>query len=201
MRKPPQQQRSRIMVASLVEAGARILSDRGWAGFTTNEVARVAGASVGSLYQYFPDKLAIAESIRQRHLSNVLAALPNPDAQDRAIPIARQVEHLVDSVLAVHAVDQRLHRVMLEEVPFAPRARHAAFESAFEQAYHRRYEALVRAAGCREDAALGTAASVLSGALEGLVHGAVRRGAVTCPSVRREATLFATAYLRARQGE
>lgn len=184
------------MVASLVEAGARILAQRGWAGLTTNEVARVAGASVGSLYQYFPDKLAIAEAIRQRHLGDVLSALPDPEAQDGSIPIAQRIEQLVNGVLAVHAVDQRLHRVMLEEVPFAPRARHAAFEAA----YQRRYEALVRAAGCRDDAALGTAASVLSGALEGLVHGAVRRGAVTCPSVKREATLFVTAYLQARQG-
>lgn len=188
------------MVASLVEAGARILAQRGWAGFTTNEVARVAGASVGSLYQYFPDKLAIAEAIRQRHLSDVLSALPDTDGQDEAIPVARRVDRLVDGVLAVHAVDQRLHRVMLEEVPFAPRARHAAFEAAFEQAYRRRYEALVRAAGCRDDAALETAALVLSGAMEGLVHGAARRGAVTCPGVRREAKLFATAYLEARRG-
>ena len=72
MRKAPRQQRSRATVDVIVEAAARVLGRRGWARFTTNEIAAVAGVSVGSLYQYFPNKLAIAEAIRQRHLDEVL---------------------------------------------------------------------------------------------------------------------------------
>lgn len=59
MRKEPRQARSRATVEIIVRAGARVLGDRGWAGFTTNQVAEVAGVSIGSLYQYFPDKLAL----------------------------------------------------------------------------------------------------------------------------------------------
>jgi AcrR family transcriptional regulator len=183
-------------VASIVEAGARVLAQRGWAGFTTNEVARVAGASIGSLYQYFPDKLAIAETILQQHLAAVLAAMPDPARQDPSLSLDRRVDQLIDGLLTVHAGDQPLHRVMLEEVPFGPRI--AARE--FEQAYLRRYEALIRATdGSCEDAACSLAATMLSGAVEGLVHGAVRRGEAQSPIVRRDATRVVTAYLHARR--
>ena len=51
MRKEPSQARSRATVEAIIEAGARVLGDHGWAGFTTNAVAVVAGISIGSLYQ------------------------------------------------------------------------------------------------------------------------------------------------------
>ncbi len=50
MRKSPKQQRSQVTVEIIVEAGARVLAHKGWANFTTNEVARTAGVSIGSLY-------------------------------------------------------------------------------------------------------------------------------------------------------
>ena len=59
MRKEPRQERSKATVNAVVHAAARILSDHGWAGFTTNRVAEIAGVSIGSLYQYFPDKISI----------------------------------------------------------------------------------------------------------------------------------------------
>lgn len=49
MRKPARQRRSRVMVDTIIDAGIRVLGTRGWADFTTNEVAAVAGISVGSL--------------------------------------------------------------------------------------------------------------------------------------------------------
>ncbi|RVA45307.1 TetR/AcrR family transcriptional regulator [Mesorhizobium sp. M7A.F.Ca.US.001.01.1.1] len=64
VRKAPRQQRSRATVDTIVEAAARVLARRGWADFTTNETASVGGVSVGSIYQYFPNKLALAEEIR-----------------------------------------------------------------------------------------------------------------------------------------
>ena len=73
MRKEPRQSRSRVTVEAILDAGARILSDEGWAAFTTNRVAEVAGVSIGSLYQYFPDKLSLVDAIRSRHLEEPAA--------------------------------------------------------------------------------------------------------------------------------
>ena len=73
LRKEPRQARSRATVEAIVDAGARVLAEDGWAAFTTNRVAERAGASIGSLYQYFPDKLSLVEAIRRRHLDDCLA--------------------------------------------------------------------------------------------------------------------------------
>jgi AcrR family transcriptional regulator len=76
-RKQPIQDRSAKTVEAIVEAAIRILRRDGWAALTTTRVAERAGVSVGSLYQYFPNREAIAAAIvRQRtrdFLETVLA--------------------------------------------------------------------------------------------------------------------------------
>ena len=58
-RKQPQQARSADLVATILEAAAQVLAKEGAQRFTTARVAEKAGVSVGSLYQYFPNKAAI----------------------------------------------------------------------------------------------------------------------------------------------
>jgi AcrR family transcriptional regulator len=58
-RKAPRQRRSRQLVEDILEAAIRVLSREGAGRFTTARVAETAGVSVGSLYQYFPNKEAI----------------------------------------------------------------------------------------------------------------------------------------------
>lgn len=93
-RKKPSQARSAAVVEAIVEATIRILRQDGWAACTTTRIAALAGVSVGSLYQYFPNRNAIAvEIIRQRtrlYLSAVLeadltAAAGSDDVFDLAI--------------------------------------------------------------------------------------------------------------------
>ena len=62
-RKAPAQARSTATVAAILEAAARILETDGLAGYSTNAIARRAGVSVGSLYQYFPGKDAITRAL------------------------------------------------------------------------------------------------------------------------------------------
>ena len=58
-RKRPRQKRSSDLVGAILEAAIRVLSREGARAFTTIRVAREAGVSVGSLYQYFPNKQAL----------------------------------------------------------------------------------------------------------------------------------------------
>jgi len=69
MRKRPSQGRSRVTVTSILEAADRILRTDGYPAASTNRVARVAGFSVGSLYQYFRDKQAIVGALIDRELA------------------------------------------------------------------------------------------------------------------------------------
>src|SRR5215467_7208328 len=84
-RKEPVQARSRAMRDRIVGAAIRVLGDAGALGFTTTRVADEAGISVGSLYQYFPNKHALALAVHERsvrhgwdHAQRVL------DDQDRS---------------------------------------------------------------------------------------------------------------------
>jgi AcrR family transcriptional regulator len=62
-RKLPRQERSAFMVTAILQAATRVLSDESLQGFNTNRVAEVAGISVGSLYQYFPNKSALIAAL------------------------------------------------------------------------------------------------------------------------------------------
>lgn len=66
MRKPPQQKRSRELVEKLLDATAATIAERGLDNTTTNHIAECAGVSIGSLYQYFPDKQALVEALLER---------------------------------------------------------------------------------------------------------------------------------------
>ena len=59
LRKQPQQARSADLVAAILEAATQVLAEEGAARFTCARVAEKAGVSIGSLYQYFPNKAAI----------------------------------------------------------------------------------------------------------------------------------------------
>ncbi|WP_454907738.1 TetR/AcrR family transcriptional regulator [Variovorax gossypii] len=197
MRKAPRQQRSRATVDVIVEAAARVLGRRGWARFTTNEIAAVAGVSVGSLYQYFPNKLAIAEAIRQRHLDEVLRVLSAADEQSETLALEQRVARFVDGVIAAHSIDQALHHVLVDEVPLGARSSYVAFEAE----YQRRYQALLAAADGRsgddgEDQAM--AARMLSSAVEGVVHSAAGRNELGAAAFRTELVRLILAYLRDR---
>jgi len=65
-RKQPRQARARHTVDAIIEAAARILEEQGHGGFTTNAVAELAGVSIGTLYQYFPDKDALLGALIAR---------------------------------------------------------------------------------------------------------------------------------------
>ena len=65
-RKTPVQARSQATVDTILDAAARVLVRDGYGAFTTNRVAARAGVSVGSLYQYFPNKEALLAKLKAR---------------------------------------------------------------------------------------------------------------------------------------
>jgi AcrR family transcriptional regulator len=70
-RSTPQQQRSRLMVERILEAGRVVLIEYGYDGATTNRIAAAAGVSPGSLYQYFPNKEAIIAEVVVRYTDQI----------------------------------------------------------------------------------------------------------------------------------
>lgn len=124
-RKTPSQSRSRGTVEAIVTAAARVFVALGYARTTTNHIAAEAGVSVGSLYEYFPNKDALLVALLDRHVAEaegVLGAIAREVAGTR--PDLRGVIHrFVDAMLALHARDPALHRLLFEEAPLPPRVR------------------------------------------------------------------------------
>ena len=123
-RRSPVQRRSRETVDAIVEASARVLARHGYAAATTNRIAARAGVSIGSLYEYFPDKDSVLAALLERHTSEggaeVLAALEGAIA--RRAPLRELLQELVAALLRQHRRSPELHRVLFEEMPHPPGA-------------------------------------------------------------------------------
>ena len=70
-RKKPQQRRSHVTIDTIFEATIQVLLANGLDRITTIQIADRAGVSVGSLYQYFPNKRALLAAIVKRHVGGV----------------------------------------------------------------------------------------------------------------------------------
>ncbi len=121
-RKQPRQQRSRATWDAILDAAAQLFGQMGYAATTTNKVAERAGVSIGSLYQYFPDKDALLMALAERHLSEatdvlveVFVALQRdqPDLQGT-------LTRLIDAVVALHRQDPAMHRLLFDQTPRTP---------------------------------------------------------------------------------
>lgn len=195
MRKAPRQRRSQVMVDVILQAAARVLAKNGWSKFNTNEVARIAGVSIGSLYQYFPNKLALAEAIRQQHLDAILQVLAAATMEEGEL--IKRIERLVDGVIAVHLINPSLHRVLLDEVPLSERSAHEDFEQRYAQFYRQFVEQNLQADAFRTS----IAAKVLASAVEGVVHDASRRNELDSNELKQELQKLIHAYLESKQGD
>ena len=192
MRKEPRQARSRVTVETIIQAGARILSDEGWAGFTTNRVADLAGVSIGSLYQYFPDKLSLVDAIRRRHLDDCLTVMRKSKAE--GLSPKQFVANLVHALIAAHSIYPGLHRVLLDEAPSSDDYRNP--NSEFEVEYLACYaEAVANYRNRQPNAADHTAALIISDAIDGVIHNAARRGSLADPTVQNELVRLVSLYL------
>jgi AcrR family transcriptional regulator len=135
-RKQPKQARSTELVAAILEAAAQVLAKEGAARFTTARVAERAGVSVGSVYQYFPNKAAILfrlQSDEWRQTSNMLADILLDDGTPPLGRLRRLVHAFVQS-----ECDEAAMRVALDDAaPLyrdAPEAREA--KASGERAFH-----------------------------------------------------------------
>lgn len=116
-RKTPSQRRSRELVDSIVKATTRVLVREGYEGCNTNRIAEVAGVSVGSVYQYFPNKEALVTMVMERHQERVHAIVLEhlAELEDASLEVAART--LVRAMIDAHRVEPKLHQVLVEQVP------------------------------------------------------------------------------------
>lgn len=111
LRKRPRQARSQATFEAIVEATARILAEDGERALTTNRIAERAGVSIGSLYQYFPDRKAIVRALLERVVAQAESLRPSA-IDDTTRTRAERVRALVDWYFDVHGADPALARAL-----------------------------------------------------------------------------------------
>jgi AcrR family transcriptional regulator len=111
-RKQPVQARSTASVEAILEATVQVLLERGPIGglarLTTTRVAARAGVSVGTLYQYFPNKSALMQAVLRRHLSGVTHAVDKACAENMGQPLRQMATELVHAFLNAKMKNPRL---------------------------------------------------------------------------------------------
>lgn len=116
-RKLPQQDRSKLTVDAILTATAHILTEEGYDKASTNRIAERAGISIGSLYQYFPNKESLTVALRERHVSSMMAVIELKLRDLFDAPIEVVLPEIVKASIAAHALDPTLHKVLHEQVP------------------------------------------------------------------------------------
>ena len=104
-RKSPVQARSAASVDAILEATVQVLLASGKERLTTSRVAARAGVSVGTLYQYFPNKNSLLQAVLRLHFAHVTSAVEEVCAAQRGQPLAAMGRALALAFLAAKMKD------------------------------------------------------------------------------------------------
>jgi AcrR family transcriptional regulator len=122
-RKQPSQERSRATTDALLEATLQVLVKEGYQALTTTLVARRAGVSVGTVYQYFPDKQSLVTALKVRYFGLMMQAMTGALAEAPADDLEALVRRALGALLTVKREHFALTRALRE--PMAEQSGHA----------------------------------------------------------------------------
>ena len=113
----PQQKRSKLMARKILDTALKLFCDKGYYNTTTNEIAREAGISVGSLYSYFQDKDTIFIEILKQYHCNFLTVFENIRSEanssiykhDKKEWLHVLVTYLINLHMPVKTLNRELH--------------------------------------------------------------------------------------------
>ncbi|MFH8442023.1 TetR/AcrR family transcriptional regulator [Streptomyces sp. NPDC018026] len=115
-RRKPRQVRAELTRERVLTAAAQVFGEYGYAAGTTNRIAERARMSIGSLYQYFPNKDAILAELLVRHIDR--GAWTGTEELDTTPgSLSETVRALVRDAIDHHRDDPQLLRMMIEEAP------------------------------------------------------------------------------------
>ncbi len=111
--KEPKRKRGIARVAKLLDAGAAVFAEQGYKAATMTEIAARAGAPIGSLYQFFPNKDLLADALIARYAEHVETALDRIKAEASGLDAMQLGDRLLD-VLVAHATERSLALSLLD---------------------------------------------------------------------------------------
>jgi AcrR family transcriptional regulator len=118
LRRQPKQQRGKERVATILTAAAEVFAQVGYSAATTQQIADRANTAVGSIYQFFPDKLAIFHALEAEHMAQVAIVNTKLLAKDVRRPLTQTIDEMVDT----HAeyFEHPIHQIVYLQYFLAP---------------------------------------------------------------------------------
>jgi AcrR family transcriptional regulator len=116
-RRAPVQERAQVTVEAMLDAAIKLLRRGGAASITTNRIAETAGVSIGSVYQYFPNKRAIFIALHDRHIRQVDRVMERRMVESAEATLEGLIASLIDGMIEAHTVDPKLSHLLQTEVP------------------------------------------------------------------------------------
>ena len=98
----PQRARGKLRVASLMEAAAAVIAEKGFEAATMAKIAARAGAQIGSLYRFFPNKEVLADALLQRYGELIDEAFGKIEGQLASLSVNDLADKLVDLLVELH---------------------------------------------------------------------------------------------------
>jgi AcrR family transcriptional regulator len=120
-RRAPQQSRGQRRIETILDAAERLFSEVGYDGATTNAIASRAQTSIGSLYQFFPNKEAIVQGLAERYLAQlreVHARAFSPEAL--TLPLRAWTAQIVDLLFALAEANPGFQAIFCDLPPSSP---------------------------------------------------------------------------------
>ena len=116
-RKVPQQQRAQFTVDCILGAAESIIIKSGYDAATTNHIAEVAGVSIGSLYQYFSSKEAIAAALVENAVSKATEVLRECILANMGKPLADAIRTIITVILSTRREYNFIFMLLPRQVP------------------------------------------------------------------------------------
>ena len=196
-RKQPQQQRAADTVHAIITAVERVLHSHGAGGLTTNRIAEVAGVSVGTLYQYFPNKQALVGALQERVLTQVLETFRAGLAAGATDPIPVAAARIAASMVALYQGQLPVHHWLIEL------RTEAMYQERFQRAVDQFIDELTAFLISRPDNPFAdprATAFVVVTAVEGIANGvAARPGQIDVAAVAAEGARMMGAFFMGRE--
>ncbi|MCR5881068.1 TetR/AcrR family transcriptional regulator [Phenylobacterium sp. J367] len=129
-RKWPRQARSQATFAAILDACARMLAQGPYDALTTNAIAERAGVSIGTLYEYFPNRESIVAALAAESCRRLVTRMEAAIVETIGMPPFDGVEHLIRVGVASLRAPENVFTVLIREAPFVLRL--PAFQAARE---------------------------------------------------------------------
>lgn len=115
-RRKPSQERALRKIELLLESATRIIDQKGLEGLTTNLIAETAGISIGTLYQYFPNKQAIIDTLGQRELRDITNKLITALREQSSHDTDDLAKSVIRTIFGAFNGRSRVYRLLLGNV-------------------------------------------------------------------------------------